>query len=59
MLEVVAGAAEERHFGQIFTSAKVAETALLKMHRLSVVISRYSAHHRHDVGQVLREVYRV
>ncbi|MDI5829655.1 methyltransferase domain-containing protein, partial [Salmonella enterica subsp. enterica serovar Kentucky] len=24
-----------------------------------VVISRYSAHHWHDVGQALREVYRV
>lgn len=59
MLEVVAGAAEERHLSNITLRQGYAEKLPFEDASFEVVISRYSAHHWHDVGQALREVYRV
>ncbi|ELJ6288550.1 methyltransferase domain-containing protein [Salmonella enterica] len=59
MLEVVAGAAEERHLSNITLRQGYAEKLPFEDASFEVVISRYSAHHWHDVGQALHEVYRV
>ncbi|EDX9486913.1 methyltransferase domain-containing protein [Salmonella enterica] len=59
MLEVVAGAAEERHLRNITLRQGYAEELPFEDASFEVVISRYSAHHWHDVGQALREVHRV
>lgn len=59
MLEVVAGAAEERHLRNITLRLGYAEELPFEDASFEVVISRYSAHHWHDVGQALREVHRV
>ncbi|EDV3803913.1 methyltransferase domain-containing protein [Salmonella enterica subsp. diarizonae] len=59
MLEVVAGAAEERHSSNITLRQGYAEKLPFEDSSFEVVISRYSAHHWHDVGQALREVNRV
>lgn len=59
MLEVVAGAAEERHLSNITLRQGYAEKLPFEDASFEVVISRYSAHHWHDVGQALREVNRV
>ena len=59
MLEVVAAAAKEKGFSNIVTQQGYAETLPFADASFDVVISRYSAHHWHDVGQELREVKRV
>ncbi len=59
MLEVVAAAAKEKGFSNIVTQQGYAETLPFADACFDVVISRYSAHHWHDVGQALREVKRV
>ncbi len=53
-----ARAAHERHLDNI-TTARGAETLPFADNSFEVVISRYSAHHWHDVAQALREVKRV
>lgn len=59
MLEVVAGAAQEKGFSNIDTQQGYAEVLPFADETFDVVISRYSAHHWHDVGRALREVQRV
>lgn len=59
MLDVVAKAAKERGLGNVATCQGYAESLPLDDNSYDVVISRYSAHHWHDVGQALREVTRV
>jgi SAM-dependent methyltransferase len=59
MLEVVAAAAKEKGFSNIVTQQGYAETLPFADASFDIVISRYSAHHWHDVGQALREVKRV
>lgn len=50
MLEVVAAAAKEKGFSNIVTQQGYAETLPFADVSFDVVISRYSAHHWHDVG---------
>ena len=52
-------AAKEKGFSNIVTQQGYAETLPFADASFDVVISRYSAHHWHDVGQALREVKRV
>lgn len=59
MLEVVAKAAREKGLNNIDTQQGYAEALPFADASFEVVISRYSAHHWHDVGQALREVKRV
>lgn len=59
MLEVVAKAAREKGLSNIATQQGYAEVLPFAGASFDVVISRYSAHHWHDVGQALREVKRV
>lgn len=59
MLEVVAQAAGEKGLSNISTRQGYAEKLPFDDHAFDVVISRYSAHHWHDVGMALREVCRV
>lgn len=59
MLEVVAGAAGEKKLNNIITRQGYAEKLPFADATFDVVITRYSAHHWHDVGQALREVTRV
>lgn len=59
MLEVVAQAAGEKGLNNIATRQGYAEKLPFDDHAFDVVISRYSAHHWHDVGMALREVCRV
>ncbi|SCC21657.1 Methyltransferase domain-containing protein [Kosakonia oryzendophytica] len=59
MLDVVRQAAHERHLANITTSQGAAEKLPFADSSFDVVISRYSAHHWHDVAQALREVKRV
>lgn len=59
MLEVVAQAAQDKGLNNIATCQGYAESLPFDDARFDVVISRYSAHHWHDVGQALREVKRV
>ncbi|WP_437890055.1 class I SAM-dependent methyltransferase [Phytobacter sp. V91] len=59
MLDVVAAAAKEKGLGNIETRQGYAEALPFDDGSFDVVISRYSAHHWHDVGQALREVKRV
>ena len=59
MLEVVARAARERGLNNITTRQGYAEALPFEDAAFDVVITRYSAHHWHDVGQALREVRRV
>ncbi|HFZ8994073.1 TPA: class I SAM-dependent methyltransferase [Citrobacter freundii] len=59
MLEVVARAAKEKGLSNIATQQGYAESLPFEDRSFDVVISRYSAHHWHDVGQALREVNRV
>lgn len=59
MLAVVAQAAQERGMSNIQTQQGVAESLPFADGDFDLVISRYSAHHWHDVGQALREVKRV
>lgn len=59
MLAVVAQAAQARGMDNIQTQQGMAETLPFADGEFDLVISRYSAHHWHDVGQALREVKRV
>lgn len=59
MLAVVAEAAKIRGIANITTRQGYAESLPFDENTFDVVISRYSAHHWHDVGQALREVKRV
>ena len=59
MLEVVAGAAREKELNNIVTRQGYAEKLPFADATFDVVITRYSAHHWHDVGQALREIVRV
>ncbi|QCR36953.1 class I SAM-dependent methyltransferase [Nissabacter sp. SGAir0207] len=59
MLAVVEQAARDRQLGNIRVAQGAAESLPFADGAFDVVISRYSAHHWHDVGQALREVRRV
>ncbi|SFR04455.1 MULTISPECIES: class I SAM-dependent methyltransferase [unclassified Enterobacter] len=59
MLEVVAGAARDKGLNNVDTQQGYAEALPFADETFDVVISRYSAHHWHDVGKALREVQRV
>ncbi|MDR3430857.1 MAG: class I SAM-dependent methyltransferase [Rouxiella aceris] len=59
MLEVVRQAAAEKGLHNIEVQQGCAEFLPFADGSIDIVISRYSAHHWHDVGQALREVRRV
>lgn len=59
MLAVVEQAAAEKGLNNIQLQQGVAESLPFEDAGFDLVISRYSAHHWHDVGQALREVRRV
>lgn len=59
MLAVVEQAAAEKGLSNIQLQQGVAESLPFEDAGFDLVISRYSAHHWHDVGQALREVKRV
>lgn len=59
MLAVVNASAQARAYGNITTCQGVAEHLPFEDGSFDIVISRYSAHHWHDVGQALREAKRV
>ncbi|ELY9423482.1 methyltransferase domain-containing protein [Cronobacter dublinensis] len=59
MLTVVAEAARERGFSHLSTCQGYAESLPFDAESFDIVISRYSAHHWHDVGLALREIKRV
>lgn len=59
MLEVVAQAAKDKGLHNVRTQQGYAEALPFDDAFFDIVISRYSAHHWHDVGQALREVKRV
>ncbi|MEC5319635.1 class I SAM-dependent methyltransferase [Brenneria populi subsp. brevivirga] len=59
MLAVVAETAEQKGLANIRTRQGVAESLPFADASADIVISRYSAHHWHDVGQALREIRRV
>lgn len=59
MLDVVAHAAKDKGLNNISTRQGYAESLPFDDETYDVVISRYSAHHWHDVGQALREIKRV
>lgn len=59
MLSVVRDAAQARGFNNLTTQQGYAEALPFEDRTFDIVISRYSAHHWHDVGKALREVKRV
>ncbi|CNG64694.1 sam-dependent methyltransferase YafE [Yersinia frederiksenii] len=59
MLQVVSQAAADKNLTNIVVQQGLAESLPFDDHSFDIVISRYSAHHWHDVGQALREVKRV
>lgn len=59
MLDVVKQAAKDKGLKNIVTAQGYAEVLPFDEGTYDVVISRYSAHHWHDVGQALREIKRV
>ncbi|MGA5654479.1 class I SAM-dependent methyltransferase [Rahnella contaminans] len=59
MLEVVAQAAKDKQLENITTQQGVVESLPFASVSADIIISRYSAHHWHDVGLALREVARV
>ncbi|CNL91479.1 sam-dependent methyltransferase YafE [Yersinia frederiksenii] len=59
MLQVVSQAAADKGLTNIVVQQGLAESLPFDDHSFDIVISRYSAHHWHDVGQALREVKRV
>ncbi|EFE98226.1 class I SAM-dependent methyltransferase [Serratia odorifera] len=59
MLEVVTRAADEKGLQNVQVQQGMAEALPFADASFELVISRYSAHHWHDVGQALREVKRV
>ncbi|WP_428943978.1 class I SAM-dependent methyltransferase [Pantoea sp. FN060301] len=59
MLEVVKMEAKARGYTRLTTCQGYAEQLPFEDEQFDIVISRYSAHHWHDVGSALREVKRV
>jgi len=59
MLRAVAATAAERGLGNIATERGVAESLPFPDHFFDFVISRFSAHHWHDLAAALREAKRV
>lgn len=59
MLAVVNDAAQTRGISNLTTRHGYAETLPFDDQSFDIVISRYSAHHWHDVGKALREVKRI
>ena len=59
MLDVVARAAHERGLGNVTTQLGVVENLPFKNHSFDAVLSRFSAHHWHDLDAGLREAARV
>ncbi|ROR06733.1 class I SAM-dependent methyltransferase [Erwinia sp. JUb26] len=59
MLTVVAQTAKERGYHHLTIRQGYAEKLPFANDEFDIVISRYSAHHWHDVGSALREVRRV
>ena len=59
MLQVVEQAAKERGLANVVTRQGVAESLPFADAVFDLVVSRYSAHHWHDVPKAMREVYRV
>lgn len=59
MLKVVGEAAQARGLNNVMTRQGPAESLPFEAGHFDVVISRYSAHHWHDVGLALREIKRV
>lgn len=59
MLDVVSKTAKERGMDNLTTRQGVAESLPFDDGSFDIVISRYSAHHWHDVGMAVREVRRV
>ncbi|HDR2789182.1 TPA: methyltransferase domain-containing protein [Enterobacter asburiae] len=59
MLDVVTEAAKAKGLKNLVTRQGYAESLPFADDSFEIVISRYSAHHWHDVGQALREVKRV
>lgn len=59
MLDVVAGAARDRGLANVKTSRGVAESLPFEDASFDLVMSRYSAHHWHDVDAAMREAFRV
>lgn len=59
MLSVVDKTAKERGYHHLTTRQGYAEKLPFAAAEFDIVISRYSAHHWHDVGSALREVHRV
>jgi ubiquinone/menaquinone biosynthesis C-methylase UbiE len=59
MLEVVSQAARDKDLNNITTQQGYAESLPFPDESFDIVISRYSAHHWHDVGLALREIKRV
>lgn len=59
MLAVVKQAAEDKQLNNIDVKQGYAESLPFEDESVDIVISRYSAHHWHDVGQALREVRRI
>ncbi|CNK80736.1 class I SAM-dependent methyltransferase [Yersinia vastinensis] len=59
MLNVVSQAASDKGLTNIEVKQGLAESLPFDDQSFDIVISRYSAHHWHDVGQALREVKRV
>lgn len=59
MLDVVAQEAKTRELVNIITRQGYAERLPFTDGEFDIVITRYSAHHWHDVGQALREMARI
>jgi len=59
MLKVVEQTAKDRGYTHLMTRQGYAESLPFADNEFDIVISRYSAHHWHDVGSALREVRRV
>ncbi len=59
MLDVVMQTAKDKGLNNIEVQQGVAESLPFAANSADVIISRYSAHHWHDVGQALREARRV
>lgn len=59
MLSVVADNASQRGLNNIRTCKGTAESLPFENNTFDLVLSRYSAHHWHDVEKALREVHRV
>lgn len=59
MLEVVQQTAVQQQFHHIHTQQGAAEQLAFEDQQFDMVITRFSAHHWHHVGQAMQEIYRV